>query len=579
LNLTLRAPRAGMRRARRLFVLVTALALTALGATVLVRAARTQAALLGARERLLAGAPAEAAAFAASALRDARPGPDALRRASALEALAGLLAGRGSDATAAAGAAVEHEALAWRALADGNARAALALSELLAANADPRAAGVRAAALVELGRLDEARAALDGAAEAERGIGLARLAQRALGALQAQGVTLVRDRQGRLLGSFVDGLLTPVGPDPLPLPESVLAEALVGAPAGEPGVRLSLDLELDRLAREALGPWRGSVVLVDARGGDVLAAVTDERTARREPLAPFAQRREPASIAKLITTVAAQRAGFDPDAEIARMTCHGHERYGSGTLWCAWPAGPLRGLSHALAVSCNIAFANLGRAVGPQAIVGELRRWGFDRPPRGPFEFGRVLRPEPDARQLADLSIGLTELDVTPLHAALLAATIGNDGVQPVPRLVVASDGRLGLAPRALAPETGSRVAENAWLPPLRLAMAAVVEAGGTAEGVAPPDLPVLMKTGTASLYRQGYHVNYIGLAPAGEPRVAFCLRLTHQPSSGAVNRAAREATARLLAGLAELQRRGGLPRAAAGDAASGALAILAASE
>jgi len=567
-----------MRRARRLFAFATAFALAALGASVLLRAARTQAALLASRERLLAGAPAEAAAWAASAAREAAPWPDAVRRARALESLAGLLAGRPADATAAAGAAVEHEALAWTALRSGDARAALELSDLLAARGDARAAGVRAAALVELGRLDEARATLAAAPTAARAAGLARLAQRALEALDAPAVTLVRDRQGRLLGSFADGLLTPVGPDPLPLPESVLAEALAGVPAGEPGVRLGLDLELDGMARAALGPLRGSIVLLDARRGDVLAAVTDERTARREPLAPFAQRREPASIAKLITTVAAQRGGLDPDVEIARMTCHGHERYGSGVLWCSWPAGPLRGLAHALAVSCNIAFANLGRDLGPEAIVDELRRWGFDRPPQGAIEYGRLLQSRPDARQLADLSIGLTELDVTPLHAALLAATIGNDGLQPAPRLLVGDDGRLGLSPRARAPKAGSRVVEPAWLPPLRRAMAAVVEQGGTAEGVSPTGLPVLMKTGTAALFRQGYHVNYIGVAPADAPSVAFCLRLTHQPSSPAVNRAARAATARLLAGLAELGRRGRLPRPAARDAAPDTLAILASS-
>ncbi|MGE0452580.1 MAG: penicillin-binding transpeptidase domain-containing protein [Vicinamibacteria bacterium] len=554
MNIKLRAPRGGVSRARRLFAFTTCLALAALGATGLSRAARTRAALLSARERLLAGSNAEAAALAGVALRDAKPWPDAARRARALQSLALLLNGRSSDTKAAAGAEVELEALAWVALRAADAPAALAVSDLLAANGDARAAGVRAAALVELGRLDEARVALGRGPAPDRQVGLAGRARHALDALREPGATLVRDRQGRLLGSYASGRLTPAGREPLPLPESLMAEALAATPAGEAGVRLSLDLELERLARSALGPLRGSIVLLDARRGDLLAAVTDERTARRDPLAPFDQRREPASIAKLITTVAAQRAGFDPNAEIARMTCNGHERFGSGVLWCAWPAGPLRGLTHALAVSCNLAFAELGRRLGPHAIVAELHRWGFDRAPLGRLEFGRVLRLEPDERQLADLSIGLTEVDVTPVHAALLAATIGNDGVEPVPRLVAATDGRLGLSPRPLAPEAGSRVIEQAWLPPLRRAMAAVVGLGGTAEGVAPAGLPVLMKTGTAALYRQGYHVNYIGIAPAGDLRIAFCLRLTHQPSSSAVNRSARAATARLLAGLAGQQ-------------------------
>jgi len=49
------------------------------------------------------------------------------------------------------------------------------------------------------------------------------------------------------------------------VPESFIAEALAATPSGEAGVRVSLDLELERLARAALGPLRGSVVLLDAR--------------------------------------------------------------------------------------------------------------------------------------------------------------------------------------------------------------------------------------------------------------------------------------------------------------------------
>ena len=61
------------------------------------------------------------------------------------------------------------------------------------------------------------------------------------------------------------------------------------------------------------------------------------------------------------------------------MTCTGVERYGGKPLWCAWPAGPLEGLDHALAVSCNVAFANLGSArSAPERLVEEYRLWGFD---------------------------------------------------------------------------------------------------------------------------------------------------------------------------------------------------------
>jgi cell division protein FtsI/penicillin-binding protein 2 len=74
----------------------------------------------------------------------------------------------------------------------------------------------------------------------------------------------------------------------------------------------------------------------------------------------------------------------------------------------------------------------------------------------------------------------------------------------------------------------------------------------GTGTGLAPRGFPVAMKTGTAAEYRKGYHVNYIGVAPTPDAAVAFCVRITYRPNSRAVNLAAREVTAALLAGLAD---------------------------
>src|SRR6185295_18984817 len=192
---------------------------------------------------------------------------------------------------------------------------------------------------------------------------------------------------------------------------------------------------------------RGSIVLVDARTGSLLAAVSDALTRAREGAAVFTQRLEPASIAKLLTAAAAYRSGLDPDASIARMTCTGVERYGGQQLWCPYPSGPLAGLDDALAKSCNVAFANLGVQLGARRMVDEYRRWGFDA---GALALlggaGRIHTPARTPRQLADLSIGLELVDVTPLHAALIAAVVADDGRLPEPRVLSGPCGALGLA-------------------------------------------------------------------------------------------------------------------------------------
>ncbi len=443
---------------------------------------------------------------------------------------------------------VPGEALVLSAIDAGRLDAAGAVARLMRLSGDPTGALYEAVIALETGDEPRAReaAAASAAPLAARGPG-ARLA-RALAARDAGARTLVLDRNGELLATLdAAGAI---------VPEAETAGLLAGVlerlpPVPNSGaVRLAVDLELSRDALRALGERRGSIVLVDARSGAVRAAVSDARTSEREASAPFTQRREPASIAKLLTAAAAYRAGLDPDASIARMTCTGVERYGGQPLWCPYPAGPLAGLDHALAQSCNVAFASVAAGLGAEAMQDEYRRWGFDAPGAAPLgAAGRIHTPPLTPRALADLAIGLGGVDVTPLHAALLAATVANDGTSVEPHLLEGACGPLGLGRVEEAAAPGREVLDAAVARRLRRAMEAVVRFG-TGAGLAPDDLALAMKTGTAAEFGLGYHVNYIGFLPRRS--LAFCVRVTHERTSPAVSRAAREVTARLLQSLGD---------------------------
>jgi peptidoglycan glycosyltransferase len=526
--------------------LVVLLALLTWGA---VRIEESHAEVAQARTRLLAGH----AAAAARVFERYRGWPFVGRRARAGLALARALEGSASSVEPETAASPEFRSdrsvLLDRAFEEQRAGALGALGAL----GDPLATVYLAALALDRGDDAEARARLaaDPSAFRSRGVGIeveAVLAMRAQGA-----VTTVRDRSGRRVGSIdtAGRLVLDETVDAAWIP-AALFEALASPGPPHSGLRLSLDLDLAHLAASALAGRRGSIVLLDTRSGAVLAAVSDPRTTAAGGTPAFEQQREPASISKVITTAAALRAGIDPDAAISRMTCTGSERYEGGTLWCTHPAGRLQGLDHALAMSCNVAFANLGVLVGRERLLAELRRWGFDRGDLGLGPSGRIVQAEGNERQLADLSIGLEATDLTPLHAALLAAVIGNEGRMPAPYLLEAEQGRLGLDPRPFAHPSSEDVIDPAWLPVLGRAMEAVSE-HGTAAGVAPVDFPVAMKTGTGATWRLGYHANYIGVGPWPEPNIAFCVRITHEPSSSRVTRAARQVLGALLEGLARL--------------------------
>ena len=56
----------------------------------------------------------------------------------------------------------------------------------------------------------------------------------------------------------------------------------------------------------------------------------------------FEDRREPASVSKVITAAAGLRAGLDVDDLIRHLNCRGAERFGNGIVWCSYPPVPWR---------------------------------------------------------------------------------------------------------------------------------------------------------------------------------------------------------------------------------------------
>ena len=422
----------------------------------------------------------------------------------------------------------------------------LRLEELAREQGDSQSSLYAQAALVELGRDAEVRREAFAALPAELP-----LRQRLTGYLArplGDGV-LLRDRDGNLLGRVVKGQLSIEDGVEREIVPRMVSTLRAGHPdAGTLG--LTIDSEISRAALTALDRFHGSIVVVDPRSGEILAAVSDPLTFATGGSPALEQMREPASIAKILTTVASLRAGVDPNSFLADMVCRGQEFYDGEVLYCPSVAGRLRGLDKAMAVSCNIAFANLGVNVGRQAVLGEYREFGFDQPlgeaATGLFPSGHVLQRDGNNRQLADLSIGLEATEITPLHAALLAAVVANDGRMVTPRLLRALDGRLGLHPRELEAATSRPVLYPHWLPRIRHAMEAVVERG-SANRVMTPGFPVAMKTGTACDASGDFHVNYIGFGPLGDDRLAFCVRITDQRSSRWVRSVAATVTAKLL--------------------------------
>jgi hypothetical protein len=160
--------------------------------------------------------------------------------------------------------------------------------------------------------------------------------------VDASGVQqLLFDRRGRPLGSIGDDRsLTleedlPAGLVPRELATHLLPPALqppglaaagpgamAASTAGARALRLTIDRAWSEAAARALGREEGAITILELPSGAVLTAVSNRnrRSRWRARGDSVLDPREPASIAKLITTTAAMRAGLDPDEEIANMT-------------------------------------------------------------------------------------------------------------------------------------------------------------------------------------------------------------------------------------------------------------------
>lgn len=336
-------------------------------------------------------------------------------------------------------------------------------------------------------------------------------------------------------------------------------------------LELTVSLELQRAAVEALGDFHGAVVILDPRDGAVLAlasrptydasAVTDPTTADEafaalrddedQPLLPRATlgRYVPGSVFKIVTAIAGLGSGAvdpsttyeeQPGAEEDGLVVDGftitdghHPETGDTAL----------DLIGATEVSCNIWYALTGLETGGAALVESAERLGFGAPL--PFDLptatSQVTNGSGDAPggfiddvELANAAYGQAETFVTPLQMALVAATVANDGELMRPRLV---DRIVGdRSSRTLGPSSLRRVIGTDDARSINAAMVEAVEGElgrRFTAGAAVPGVTTAGKSGTAELGGTGEpHSWFIGFAPAEAPRVAIAV-LAEQAGRG----------------------------------------------
>jgi peptidoglycan glycosyltransferase len=363
-------------------------------------------------------------------------------------------------------------------------------------------------------------------------------------------------------------------------------DKLRGKPILGNDVRLTLDLDAQRVALDALGATCGAVAALDPRNGrvKVLASspsynpnLVESRFGEIERIradcadpAPLINRATaglypPGSIFKVVTASAALDSGRFTAASTfddpGYCVAYGRRVNNFDT---SSPFGR-HTLATALQYSVNSTFCKIGQALGAKRILDEAKDFGFyelppletpedERRASGLYsQRGRELYyPKRDSDVDAGrMAFGQERLLVTPLQLAMVAGTIGNAGILMRPHAVdrIVSPDREPIVEtrrhrirRAVEPATAAAVGEM---------MVRAVEAGtGTSARIS--GLRVGGKTGTAETGVDGRNVTwFIAFAgpPDERPKAAIAVVLENQTLTGGATAApiAREVLQALL--------------------------------
>jgi penicillin-binding protein 2 len=344
------------------------------------------------------------------------------------------------------------------------------------------------------------------------------------------------------------------------------------APEAPPPLKTHLDLELQKYIATLFGDsLQGAAIVLEPKSGAVLALYSAPtfdpnrftggipldywRQLNTDPRRPLYNKAiqgayPPASTWKLATAAIAMERGIaDIDTRMPQGCTGGYwygRRFG---CWDKRGHGNVT-MAQAIAKSCDVYFYQLGLKIGlSNLLAGGVslkfhERTGIDLPaetrPRWPEStayFDRRYGPRRWSNGVTlNLSIGQGENDQTVVNMARFYTALATDGSAAQPTIA------------QTAPKRTSVLKLNQeQLLELRLAMADVVSARGTAASARIEGLVMAGKTGTAQNPPNPDHAWFVGFAPLQDPKIVVAVFLEYGEHGYAAARLASKITERWL--------------------------------
>ncbi|MDI6689280.1 MAG: penicillin-binding transpeptidase domain-containing protein [Actinomycetota bacterium] len=323
---------------------------------------------------------------------------------------------------------------------------------------------------------------------------------------------------------------------------------------------LTIDSRLQNVTAKAMGDQRGAVVVLNPKTGEILAMVSNP-SYDPNPLASLNIEREtqawneliqdeakpllnralqelypPGSAFKLVTASAALETGLvEPSTQ---FTCTGRLTLPLTRHTLRDFGGKSHGkidFAHALELSCNNTFGEIGLKLGAKKLVNYAEGFGINL--KVPFELPVVESKIPQSAEIdppgtAMSAIGQKDVRLTPLQMTLVAGGIANQGVIMRPYVVKEIRDYSGKILRRFHGEEWLRPISPKTASTLTELMKQVVESG-TGRGARLKDISVAGKTGTAQVAKGAPHAWFVCFAPADDPQIAVAVIVENGGSLG----------------------------------------------
>ena len=308
----------------------------------------------------------------------------------------------------------------------------------------------------------------------------------------------------------------------------------------------TLNLELQEAAYDALGNYKGAVVVMEPSTGKILAMVSkpdfdlntvaenwdflntdqDSVLLNRATQGQYA----PGSTFKVVTALEYMRENKNTYDDFS-YTCSGSDyEEGGTTIPCAdGNVHKTETLVKAFANSCNSAFSHIGAGLDNASFRELCNTFLFNRNIPVAFEYNKssfVLNKESGISESQETAIGQGKTMISPLHNLMIASTVANGGKMMTPYVVDYIEDAYGRIVKQYKPSVIEQLMSAEEAEYLTECMEEVIDSG-TGSSMRWSSYNAAGKTGSAQYdSSDNIHSWFVGFAPAENPQIAISVVL-----------------------------------------------------